>query len=42
MTQAQIDQQIAKVQQAEAEGKITWTELKAHLEAIAEELKKEG
>ncbi len=42
MTQPQIDQQIAKVQQAEAEGQITWAELEAHLEAIAEELKKEG
>ncbi len=42
MTQAQIDQQIARVQQAEAEGQITWKELEAHLEAIAAELRKEG
>jgi hypothetical protein len=42
MTQQQIDQQIAKVQEAEFKGEITWQELEAHLEAIANELRKEG
>jgi len=41
MTQAQIDQRIAKFQDAEAKGQINWKEMEALLEALAQELKKE-
>jgi hypothetical protein len=41
MTQGQIDQRIAKFQDAEAKGQINWKEMEALLEALAQELKKE-
>ncbi|MGJ5163204.1 hypothetical protein [Bradyrhizobium sp. HKCCYLR1051] len=34
MTQAQIDQQMQRLMQAEAEGKITPAEFEAHLDAL--------
>lgn len=41
MTQAQIDQQMQRIMNAEAEGKITESELEAHLETIRKLLTEE-
>ena len=41
MTQAQIDQQMQRLMQAEAEGKITPAELEAHMDAMRQEIGKE-
>jgi hypothetical protein len=39
MTQKQIDQQMQRLMQAEAEGKITPAEFEAHLNALRQEIR---
>jgi hypothetical protein len=39
MSQAQIDQRMIQLQQAEAEGRITWEEMLEHIEVLKREIR---